>query len=214
MTNYIRNSFHDFIADKIDKIDLPNWKKSKILDIWCWDAKFLLKLKEKWYSSLYWIDNYYDENYKNSNIIFDKQDINNWLLFENESFDIIFLLDVIEHVPNQFFLFDEIFRILKKDGFLIVSTPNITSIIGKINFLFNDTLHWFWKWQVVDKQLWLPGHINPFIPNIFIDYYSNKFNILNKYYFWIIIPFINKFIKINSKRLSGNLIFIINKEWR
>lgn len=212
MGNYIRESFHNFIIDKFDKIYRENRNLCKILDIGCWDGNFLLKLKERWYSNLHWIDQYFDM--KNTDIDFSKQDINNGLLFDDNSFDAIFLLDVIEHVPNQFFLFDEIHRILKKDGLLIISTPNITSIIWKINFVVNDTLHWFGKWQVVDQYLWLPWHISPFIPNIFLDYYSNKFHVLNKYYFWIIIPVLNKFIKISSKYLSWNLILILQKKWK
>jgi O-antigen biosynthesis protein len=43
--------------------------------------------------------------------------------FENESFDIVICYELIEHVNNYLIVFDEIRRVLKEDGILIISTP-------------------------------------------------------------------------------------------
>jgi len=44
--------------------------------------------------------------------------------FKDETFDCIISLETIEHVKNYQNAFQEFFRLLKKDGILIISTPN------------------------------------------------------------------------------------------
>jgi 2-polyprenyl-3-methyl-5-hydroxy-6-metoxy-1,4-benzoquinol methylase len=51
-------------------------------------------------------------------------DLNSTLDFANESFDSVFLSEVIEHVISPSLLISEISRILKPKGQLILSTPN------------------------------------------------------------------------------------------
>jgi len=48
--------------------------------------------------------------------------------FDNETFDLILMLEVLEHVENPFNASKELYRVLKKDGILIVSTPFIFGI--------------------------------------------------------------------------------------
>tara|TARA_B100000780_G_C21125595_1_gene456620 strand:- start:570 stop:1241 length:672 start_codon:yes stop_codon:yes gene_type:complete len=49
---------------------------------------------------------------------------NDKLEFDNETFDIITLVSVIEHINNPSNILREIHRVLKKRGILIVATPN------------------------------------------------------------------------------------------
>jgi len=48
--------------------------------------------------------------------------------FPDSSFDCIIFTEVIEHVENPFTYLKEFFRILSPGGFLILSTPNATSL--------------------------------------------------------------------------------------
>ena len=48
--------------------------------------------------------------------------------FKDNSFDIITAFDVIEHVAEPRKTFQEFFRLLKKDGILLIYTPNADSI--------------------------------------------------------------------------------------
>jgi 2-polyprenyl-3-methyl-5-hydroxy-6-metoxy-1,4-benzoquinol methylase len=52
------------------------------------------------------------------------QDISEGTEFENDTFDYIFCIEVLEHVINPYFVLNEIKRILKPGGFLILSVPN------------------------------------------------------------------------------------------
>lgn len=46
------------------------------------------------------------------------------LPFDNESFDVVTMFDVIEHVPDHQKAISEALRVLKSKGFLLISTPN------------------------------------------------------------------------------------------
>lgn len=46
------------------------------------------------------------------------------LPFDNESFDVVTMFDVIEHVPDDRKAISEALRVLKPKGFLLISTPN------------------------------------------------------------------------------------------
>ncbi|MFC1948308.1 class I SAM-dependent methyltransferase [Chloroflexota bacterium] len=58
------------------------------------------------------------------------------LLFDDDSFDLITNLEVIEHLYHPDILLAEIYRVLKPGGTLIPSTPNLASWINRILLLF------------------------------------------------------------------------------
>ena len=45
----------------------------------------------------------------------------------------------IEHLPNPLLLFQEFNRVLKKDGTLILTTPNISHLRAKISYLLSES---------------------------------------------------------------------------
>ena len=56
--------------------------------------------------------------------------------FENEKFDGVIILDVIEHIVTAENLLAEISRVLKKGGFVILSTPNFNFISNRFRVFF------------------------------------------------------------------------------
>ena len=79
---------------------------------------------------------------------FVKEDIQKKTSFEKGSLDLIFALDILEHVENPSIAIDEILRILKEDGLLFISVPTeslllriVRKLIGTIkNIQVNP--HW------------------------------------------------------------------------
>lgn len=70
-------------------------------------------------------------------------------------FDAVCCLEVIEHVENPWNLLREVYAVLKPGGYLILSTPNITSFVSRLNFLRTGQFHQFGE---ADLEY---GHINP-----------------------------------------------------
>ena len=52
--------------------------------------------------------------------------------FKSNSFDVVTMFDVIEHLSDPKFTLKEIRRILKPNGLLVITTPNIGSITARI----------------------------------------------------------------------------------
>jgi len=66
---------------------------------------------------------------------------------ENNSFDAIYAGEIIEHVYDVLFFLKECYRILKPNGVLVITTPNLATLNDRIGFLFGrspsqvDILH-------------------------------------------------------------------------
>lgn len=59
--------------------------------------------------------------------------------FEDEEFDIIIMSDVLEHVKSEELALNEVYRVLKKNGKLIITVPNR----GLFDFLDVDNYSWY-----------------------------------------------------------------------
>jgi len=62
-------------------------------------------------------------------------------LDDKKQFDLIMLNDVIEHLSVPKFTMEHINRLIKKNGFLIVSTPNVLRFNLWLKYLFRRTGH-------------------------------------------------------------------------
>ena len=127
-------------------------KGERLLDIGCGDGTLGYFAKNK-YKEVYGIDISKEalKIAKKRGIIVEKVNLNEEKLpFENEYFDAVTCLDVIEHVFEPRDLIKEINRVLKRGGSLVISTPNIRywrhlfSLIVKGRFpkTSDDTEHW------------------------------------------------------------------------
>lgn len=59
-------------------------------------------------------------------------DLNYKLPIESSVADYVLLMETIEHIPNQTFLLQELARILKPDGLLIITKPNNSSLSARM----------------------------------------------------------------------------------
>jgi len=55
---------------------------------------------------------------------------------DDKSFDVVVVGEVLEHLINPYRIVREFYRILKPNGILIVSVPNISSLVSRIKGLF------------------------------------------------------------------------------
>lgn len=114
-----------------------------ILDVGCGEG-YLLKFFNRRNYKCYGVD-YSTYGIKNQNpkllkkIEFMNCDVIEDDYFMNKQFDIIFLMNIAEHVPNFKFLIKKIYKKLKKNGLLFIRVPNEYDIIHN-KFLKNNNL--------------------------------------------------------------------------
>ncbi|HEX9917343.1 MAG TPA: class I SAM-dependent methyltransferase [candidate division Zixibacteria bacterium] len=113
------------------------WEASKMLkegenflDIGCGTGTLLYQAK-RYYSDVYGLDITISKELKSQNSQFKLLEVDidkHGLPFEDGFFDTISALDVIEHVFDPVVLLEETYRVLKEDGQVIYTTPNVRSL--------------------------------------------------------------------------------------
>ncbi len=92
-----------------------------ILDIGCGDCALLNKIKNRIKCGV-GIDERIKPQ-KNNNIELKKLSIKTGLPFEKSTFDVITMTAFIEHLDNPYKLLNDVNRVLKKNGLIIITTP-------------------------------------------------------------------------------------------
>jgi SAM-dependent methyltransferase len=84
------------------------------------------------------------------------------LPYDDNFFDAITFTEVIEHLEDHRKILKEINRVLKKDGVLVITTPNILNMKSRIRFLLVGFYNLFGPLHVKESALHSGGgHINP-----------------------------------------------------
>lgn len=127
-----------------------------------------------------------------------KLDVSEKFDFGNETFDAIIAGDIIEHLYDIELFFTECNRILKKGGYLIITTPNLAALQDRINFLFGISPK-----QIQPCHIYYKLHIRPFTLKLLCETYESfGFNILSKKSNYVTWKHKNKHI-IYSKLLAN-----------
>ncbi len=61
---------------------------------------------------------------------------------KDHSVDLVICCETIEHLPNQYFLFQEVNRILKTGGTFILTTPNTSSLRSRFSQFMMESEHY------------------------------------------------------------------------
>ena len=148
---------------------------SKILDVGCGGGEFLEQLKKEGFRSISAtdMDQYFDPfvdsiDFKKANFCYEK------LPWEDSSFDLITAWEVFEHLENPHFIADEIERVLKPGGTLVISMPNVFHIISRYVFLKTGD---FPRWNKKNN------HITVYTKSIFEKIFLKKFKLLETKFF-------------------------------
>lgn len=87
---------------------------------------------------------------------FDRVDeVERFVTFHRESFDVVCGIEVIEHLEDPWHYVRNLKSMLKPGGIMILTTPNVTSWLSRLIFLFRGRFH-----QFADVDLDY-GHIAP-----------------------------------------------------
>ncbi len=115
------------------------------------------------------------EEKKPANITFHRADADN-LPFENKSFDVISAVTVLEFVDDKQQVFDEIYRVLKPGGWLLLGCLNANSELGKTKS--NDQVYKHGDFLTIDQlQTFLTKFGTPKITQGV--YFSQSFEIMD-----------------------------------
>ena len=150
---------HEQIAQAIAE---KSPKGSKVLDFGAGEGA----LSERLYDMGYRVtaadkdaENFKSKNSEFSLINFDKpNEVDAFVLAHRNKFDIVLGIEVIEHVQDQWKYVRQLMDMTKPGGVVLITTPNTSSWLSRIIFLFTGRFH-----QFSDADLSY-GHINPISP--------------------------------------------------
>jgi ubiquinone/menaquinone biosynthesis C-methylase UbiE len=92
-----------------------------------------------------------------------KSDLNKRLPFKDDFFDVVHTCGVIEHLINIDIFIEEIYRVVKPEGYAIISTENLSSIDNLLALVLG--------WQAFSQNISQKRHLG----NIFSPLYGQPF---------------------------------------
>lgn len=204
LQEYSYGNMHPFLFGIFSK----HAKKSdKILDVgsgsWAWGKRLL----DNWYTDIHLIDGFLNPDIHFDNFV--KSDFTKELPYNDSEFDFMTNLEVIEHVENPFLLIKEMLRSTKTGWYIMISTPNINTIIGKILFLLSGNLIWFLKRDGIFQDF--PAHISPFYLPSVLAYFDGKIELVKIQYSVWKFPFTGWEIPLRNRYFGNTVVYIFKK---
>jgi ubiquinone/menaquinone biosynthesis C-methylase UbiE len=156
----------------------------KILDVGCGDGGFVVRFKK--FCEVWGLDisRIAVKKALNAGVNAYVVDVSSQRLpFPDRFFDIVYMGDVIEHLVNPDFAVEEVARIIKTDGYMVLSTPNLASWLNRLILLFGmqplfsevSTLRQFGRFK--GRTAFSVGHLRLFTYRAlkeFLEYYGFK----------------------------------------
>ncbi len=135
-----------------------------------------------------------------------KVNLDEKLPYASNQFDNALAIEVVEHLENPWLFFREVYRIMKKGGTLVISTPNTNSINSRVRYLLFGTLPYFSEHAY--RNIY---HVSPiFIWNL-RRMIENKFKIKRIFYKNHAIPFTRIMIPFKNALFGEVIIFELER---
>lgn len=115
-------------------------KTPKILDIGCATGEITFYLKNTDYTGVD-IDKGNIEQMKKKGLKIIEADLSRNALKVKNQFDIILMLDILEHLVNPGAVIYNAKALCKKNGYLLISLPNDYNFFNKVRFLLNKNIN-------------------------------------------------------------------------
>lgn len=129
---------HKYVAAYIRS--LPDLTGKKVLDIPCGDGRSSYEFKQKG-AEVIALD-LFPEFMKLDDVDASYADLSDRLPVQEGSVDYIICQEGIEHIPDQLKVLQEFNRVLKKDGILLITTPNYSHMRARLSHFFFETDYW------------------------------------------------------------------------
>ncbi len=116
---------------------LETVRSLKVLDVGCGDGEFSVMILNMGHE-VHGIDSKPDlvACARRKGIKAKVADVRKGLPYEDENFDLVYAAEILEHIYDTEFFLKEVYRVLKKDGAVILTVPNIACLPNRIRMIF------------------------------------------------------------------------------
>jgi SAM-dependent methyltransferase len=146
---------HEIVLELIRKYFT---KPVRVADLAAGEGAFSIKLKELGHEVVavdasrdYWKAPEIDLKIQNLDSEFAEK-----ILSNDNKFDAVIAIEIIEHLENPFRFARECAKLLKSGGLLFLTTPNVEAVYSRLIFLYTGRLNSFGEYETVR-----PAHITP-----------------------------------------------------
>ena len=143
---------HEFVAERLIKL-VPE-RDARILDVGCGTGALLVRLRTLGFKHLYGVD-IAPPPESQGGINFLSCDLDSFNApLEAGTVDLALAVEVIEHIENIGQLLQELSRLLKPNGSILLTTPNVHSVEARVRYLLTGNLKQF-------DAIGDPTHVTP-----------------------------------------------------
>jgi SAM-dependent methyltransferase len=128
-----------------------------VLDVGCGHGAFLGVLAARGFQVLAGCDGIDSPRDLPPGIAYQRVDLDTALPHGDETFDVVTSIEVIEHLENPRHHVRQLHRVCARGGVVLITTPNVTSIISRLSYELRGYFHYFGPRDY-------PAHITPVLP--------------------------------------------------